>query len=125
MSMKKFLPSIMVLISLFSAQPCVFASDNYDGCKHMMAKLAIDYEIDTLGDRVNARKGIYTPVKDPIKRAERYLYSFYDGRKDTIDKKWPGLYQFSVLEAVDALDKKMEPEDFRIKATLNCIRTFP
>ena len=110
-----------VLLGLFMTCSAAKAADAYDACKTMMAKLAVQYDIDTLPFRVG---GNALPQDGIVQRAERVVFFSYGMRKEELDKKWPRLWQFSVLTFVQAAKTLPRPESFREAAFLSCVREF-
>ena len=125
--------SIALLLVLLGHAPYALATDAYDACKTNMDKLALEFDLQTLQERVdrsnrakNSPKGTGPSASFalPVRRAERITANAYGMTKQQLDAVWPKFFQFSVLTLVDNVRDFPRLEALSERLFLACVREF-
>jgi len=87
----------------------------------MTNKLAVIYDLHGFPRAFDSQPRYKT---NPIKTAENVVSGAYGETRNSLDKKWPGFFDWSAIAVLKALRASESPEAFRADAMLKCVERY-
>jgi hypothetical protein len=116
---------LVIIFLAFATTPAVSATAE-EACPGHEGQLSIYYEIDTLPDRVAARNGEPAAAQKhtSMEWANVTVISAYGVRRVDLNKKWPGFYDWSQIQAADGIEKRYGSDEFKERAVAACLAKY-
>ena len=97
------------------------AATPQEACKDMTNKLVVIYNLYGYPARFHEDA---KAVADPLAAAEQIVSGAYGATKYSLNKKWPGFFDWSALEVLKALERSQSPAAFHLTSLSNCLSRY-
>jgi hypothetical protein len=111
----------LLVLALASLCQLAVAKGVLEACDANVRRLATVYEMSGYPDSFHSNA---SQSSDPVKAAEQVVQTALGQTRSSLEKKWPGFFDWSTTEVLKALRDKKSTKNFRLDATVDCSTRF-